>query len=246
MSKRRAKYKETPDEINNGVKFQLRNEWQSELVDKIRKNDVVFAVGKPGSGKSFIAASMALHYFFMGKVKKIVLVRPAVEACGENLGFLPGGLLEKVSPYMEPLFDVIEEHIGKVRMEEMIAQGVIKLSPVGFMRGITLKDSFVVIDEAQGLTSEAMEMVLSRFGENTKYVICGDPTQSDLRKKETSGLLEAVSMFSDCPNVGIVELPEAAIVRHPFVREVASRYAGKRKMLEETKGEGKNKETKAA
>ncbi len=196
---------------------------QKRYVDAIRAHDIVFGIGPAGTGKTYLAMAMAVSFLQERKVKRIVLARPAVEA-GEKLGFLPGDLAEKVNPYLRPLYDALHDMMAVERANALIEQGVVEVAPLAFMRGRTLNDSFVILDEAQNTTVEQMKMFLTRLGYNSKAVITGDVTQVDLPTGKTSGLHHARSILKNIEGINISEFTEVDVVRHPLVQEVIRAY----------------------
>ncbi len=196
---------------------------QKRYVDAIRAHDIVFGIGPAGTGKTYLAMAMAVAFLQERKVKRIVLARPAVEA-GEKLGFLPGDLAEKVNPYLRPLYDALHDMMAVERALHLIEQGVVEVAPLAFMRGRTLNDSFVILDEAQNTTIEQMKMFLTRLGYNSKAVITGDVTQVDLPVGKASGLHHARSILKNVEGINISEFTEVDVVRHPLVQEVIRAY----------------------
>jgi len=196
---------------------------QKRYVDAIRAHDIVFGIGPAGTGKTYLAMAMAVAALQERKVKRIVLARPAVEA-GEKLGFLPGDLAEKVNPYLRPLYDALHDMMAVERALHLIEQGVVEVAPLAFMRGRTLNDSFVILDEAQNTTIEQMKMFLTRLGYNSKAVITGDVTQVDLPVGKASGLHHARSILKNVEGICISEFTEVDVVRHPLVQEVIRAY----------------------
>jgi phosphate starvation-inducible PhoH-like protein len=196
---------------------------QKRYVDAIRAHDIVFGIGPAGTGKTYLAMAMAVSFLQERKVKRIVLARPAVEA-GEKLGFLPGDLAEKVNPYLRPLYDALHDMMAVERATQLIEQGVVEVAPLAFMRGRTLNDSFVILDEAQNTTVEQMKMFLTRLGYNSKAVITGDVTQVDLPTGKASGLHHARSILKNIEGINISEFTEVDVVRHPLVQEVIRAY----------------------
>lgn len=196
---------------------------QSRLVESIATNDLVFAVGPAGTGKTYTGVAMAVKALKNKDVKRIVLTRPAVEA-GENLGFLPGDLKEKLDPYMQPLYDALRDMIPAQKLASYIEKGTIQIAPMAFMRGRTLDDAFVILDEAQNTTHNQMKMFLTRMGKNTKFVITGDPGQIDLPRRVISGLKEALLILSDVKGIDVIQLDGRDVIRHQLVKKVINAY----------------------
>lgn len=196
---------------------------QKRYVDAIRRHDVVFGVGPAGTGKTFLAMAMALRAFFDRQLERIILVRPAVEA-GEKLGFLPGDLVEKVNPYLRPLYDAIREMVDAERAEELLDSGAIEVAPLAFMRGRTLNDAFIILDEAQNTTPAQMKMFLTRIGFGSKAVITGDITQIDLPSRSHSGLVQASHLLRGINGIQFVEFSNTDVVRHPLVQQIIQAY----------------------
>lgn len=196
---------------------------QQLLVDTVNKNDMVFAVGPAGTGKTYTGVAMAVKALKEKQVKKIILTRPAVEA-GENLGFLPGDMKEKLDPYMQPLYDALRDMLPNEKLEDYILKGIIQIAPLAFMRGRTLDDAFVILDEAQNTTHSQMKMFLTRMGKNAKFMITGDPGQVDLPRRTISGLKEAILVLKDVEGIGIIYLDDKDIVRHKLVKKVIDAY----------------------
>jgi phosphate starvation-inducible PhoH-like protein len=196
---------------------------QKQFVDAIRRYDMVFAIGPAGTGKTYLAMASAVAALADRKVKRIVLCRPAVEA-GEKLGFLPGDLAEKVNPYLRPLYDALHDMMDFERAQGLLARGIIEVAPLAFMRGRTLNESFVILDEAQNTTSEQMKMFLTRLGYGSKAVINGDVTQIDLPDEKPSGLMEARSILAGVEGVAFCTFDEVDVVRHPLVHDVIRAY----------------------
>tara|TARA_B100001167_G_scaffold87998_1_gene53229 strand:+ start:5008 stop:5961 length:954 start_codon:yes stop_codon:yes gene_type:complete len=203
------------------IKAQTAN--QRKLVDMARKNDMVFAVGPAGTGKTYTGVALAVKALKEKQVKRIILTRPAVEA-GENLGFLPGDLKEKLDPYMQPLYDALRDMIPHEKLESFIEKGVIQIAPMAFMRGRTLDNAFVILDEAQNTTHAQMKMFLTRMGKNAKFLITGDPGQIDLPRRVISGLKEALLVLKDVKGVGMIYLDDKDVIRHRLVKEVIAAY----------------------
>ncbi|MGB1516669.1 MAG: PhoH family protein [Flavobacteriaceae bacterium] len=196
---------------------------QARLVESIATNDLVFAVGPAGTGKTYTGVAMAVKALKNKEVKRIVLTRPAVEA-GENLGFLPGDLKEKLDPYMQPLYDALRDMIPAEKLASYIEKGTIQIAPMAFMRGRTLDDAFVILDEAQNTTHNQMKMFLTRMGKNTKFVITGDPGQIDLPRRVISGLKEALLILSDVNGIDVIQLDDRDVIRHQLVKKVIDAY----------------------
>ena len=196
---------------------------QQKLVDTICKNDMVFAIGPAGTGKTYTGVAMAVKALKEKQVKRIILTRPAVEA-GENLGFLPGDMKEKLDPYMQPLYDALRDMLPPQTLEDYILKGIIQIAPLAFMRGRTLDNAFVILDEAQNTTHSQMKMFLTRMGKNAKFMITGDPGQVDLPRRTISGLKEAILILKDVEGVGIIYLDDKDIVRHRLVKKIIDAY----------------------
>ncbi|MBS1535294.1 MAG: PhoH family protein [Bacteroidetes bacterium] len=196
---------------------------QQLLVDMLHKNDMVFAVGPAGTGKTYTGVAMAVKALKEKQVRRIILTRPAVEA-GENLGFLPGDMKEKLDPYMQPLYDALRDMIPPQSLEDYIQKGIIQIAPLAFMRGRTLDNAFVILDEAQNTTHSQMKMFLTRMGKNAKFMITGDPGQVDLPRRTLSGLKEAILVLKDIEGIGIIYLDDKDIVRHRLVKKVIEAY----------------------
>lgn len=206
----------------NGTPIGPRTVTQKKYVEAIRNNDIVFGIGPAGTGKTYLSMAMALSFLESGKVSRIVLARPAVEA-GENLGFLPGDLQEKVNPYLRPLYDAIYDMMDIETCDQMLEEGTIEVAPLAFMRGRTLSDSFVILDEAQNTTAPQMKMFLTRFGVNSRAVVNGDITQIDLPGGE-SGLVEATKILSNVDGIDFVNFSEEDVVRHSIVQRIIEAY----------------------
>jgi phosphate starvation-inducible PhoH-like protein len=196
---------------------------QKLYLDAIEKNDMVFGIGPAGTGKTYLAVSMAVRALLEKRVSRIVLTRPAVEA-GERLGFLPGTLQEKIDPYLKPLYDALYDMLDVERVDRHLERGVIEIAPIAFMRGRTLNDSFVILDEAQNTTPEQMKMFVTRIGYNSKAVVTGDVTQIDLPNGRLSGLIEAEKVLSRVEGIGFVHFNERDVVRHPLVQRIVRAY----------------------
>ena len=197
---------------------------QKQYVDLIRKKMIVFGIGPAGTGKTYLAMSMAIQAFKSGEVSRIILTRPAIEA-GEKLGFLPGDLQSKVDPYLRPLYDALFDMLGAETYQKYLERGNIEVAPLAYMRGRTLDDSFIILDEAQNTSCEQMKMFLTRMGFNSKMVITGDVTQIDLPADKMSGLKQAVRVLKDVEGIGICELTDQDVVRHVMVQRIIKAYA---------------------
>jgi len=196
---------------------------QQKLVDYMGKNDMVFAIGPAGTGKTYTGVALAVKALKEKQVKRIILTRPAVEA-GENLGFLPGDMKEKLDPYMQPLYDALRDMLPPQTLEDYLLKGIIQIAPLAFMRGRTLDNAFVILDEAQNTTHSQMKMFLTRMGKNAKFMITGDPGQVDLPRRTISGLKEAILILKDVDGVGIIYLDDKDIVRHRLVKKIIEAY----------------------
>lgn len=196
---------------------------QRKYLDAIEQYDIVFGVGPAGTGKTYLAMAQAVNYLVSKKVSRIILARPAVEA-GERLGFLPGDLRDKVDPYLRPLYDALEDILPEERVRRAIETGAIEIAPLGYMRGRTLQDAFVILDEAQNVTSGQMKMFLTRLGVNSRAVVIGDKTQIDLPSREESGLVEIERLLASIDGVAVVTLDDGDVVRHRLVREIIKAY----------------------
>jgi phosphate starvation-inducible protein PhoH and related proteins len=196
---------------------------QKLYLDSIERNDMVFGIGPAGTGKTYLAVSMAVRALIDKRVNRIVLTRPAVEA-GERLGFLPGTLQEKIDPYLKPLYDALYDMLDAERVDRHLERGVIEIAPIAFMRGRTLNDSFVILDEAQNTTAEQMKMFVTRIGYNSKAVVTGDITQIDLPSGRMSGLIEAERVLARVEGIGFVRFNERDVVRHPLVQRIVRAY----------------------
>lgn len=207
----------------NGRKIKPQTANQRKLVQLMQKNDMLFAVGPAGTGKTYTGVALAVKSLKEKQVRKIILTRPAVEA-GEKLGFLPGDLKEKLDPYMQPLYDALRDMIPAEKLETLIEKGVIQIAPLAFMRGRTLDNAFVILDEAQNTTHSQMKMFLTRMGKNAKFMITGDPGQIDLPRHTLSGLKEALLILKDVVGVGTIHLDDKDVIRHKLVKKVISAY----------------------
>lgn len=196
---------------------------QRKLVTLMKKNDLIFAVGPAGTGKTYTGVALAVRALKQKEVRRIILTRPAVES-GENLGFLPGDLKEKLDPYMQPLYDALRDMIPAERLVSYLESGTIQIAPLAFMRGRTLDNAFVILDEAQNTTHAQMKMFLTRMGKNAKFMITGDPGQIDLPRRVVSGLKEAILVLKDVKGIGVVQLDDKDVIRHRLVRDIISAY----------------------
>ncbi|MCD6532036.1 PhoH family protein [bacterium] len=221
---------------NRKVPLRPRSEGQRQYVDAIFGSDLVFAIGPAGTGKTYLAVACAVRFLKERRIDRIVLVRPAVET-DEKLGFLPGDMKEKVDPYLRPLYDALYDMLPRGQVERYLESGVIEVAPLAFMRGRTLNNSFIILDEAQNTTIRQMKMFLTRLGMNSKTVITGDITQIDLANKSLSGLLNAPKVLEGIPGIEFVYLSDRDVVRHPLVQEIIMAYEkwenGKDKQIEE-------------
>jgi phosphate starvation-inducible PhoH-like protein len=208
---------------NGGVKIKARTINQKKLVQEINLKDMVFAIGPAGTGKTYTAVAMAVKALKAKEVKRIVLTRPAVEA-GENLGFLPGDLKEKLDPYLMPLYDALRDMIPHEKLADMLEFGVIEIAPLAFMRGRTLDKAFVILDEAQNTTPMQMKMFLTRMGMTAKFVITGDMTQVDLPHKQKSGLAHVLDILKDIEEIGVIRLGQSDIIRHSLVKKIVTAF----------------------
>lgn len=207
----------------SGKPIKSRSENQQKLIDAYEKNDMVFAVGPAGTGKTYLSIALAVRALKDKVAKKIILSRPAVEA-GEKLGFLPGDMKDKIDPYLQPLYDSLEDMIPAVKLQDMMEKHIIQIAPLAFMRGRTLSDAIVILDEAQNTTSQQIRMFLTRMGTNTKMIITGDMTQIDLPRDQRSGLKEALKILEGVEGIGVVNLGQKDIVRHKLVTRIVNAY----------------------
>ena len=207
----------------SGKPIKCRSTNQQRLVEAYEKNDMVFAVGPAGTGKTYLSIALAVKALKEKVIKKIILSRPAVEA-GEKLGFLPGDMKDKIDPYLQPLYDALEDMIPAVKLQDMMEKHVIQIAPLAFMRGRTLSDAVVILNEAQNTTTAQIRMFLTRMGTNTKMIITGDMTQIDLPRGQRSGLKEAVAILDGIKGIGIINLSQKDIVRHHLVTQIVKAY----------------------
>lgn len=207
----------------SGRPIKSRSENQQQLIEAYEKNDMIFAVGPAGTGKTYLSIALAVKALKEKAIKKIILSRPAVEA-GEKLGFLPGDMKDKIDPYLQPLYDALEDMIPAVKLQDMMEKHIIQIAPLAFMRGRTLSDAVVILDEAQNTTSQQIRMFLTRMGMNTKMIITGDLTQIDLPREQRSGLKEALKILEGVEGIGVVKLGQKDIVRHKLVTHIVNAY----------------------
>ena len=208
---------------HRGKQIKCKTLGQQEYVQAIRDHDLTFAVGPAGTGKTYLAMALAVVALKNKEVERIVLTRPAVEA-GEKLGFLPGDLTQKVDPYLRPLYDALYDFMGVDSYQKLLERGTVEVAPLAYMRGRTLSDSFIILDEAQNTTSEQMKMFLTRLGFHSKVVVTGDVTQTDLPAGKKSGLTEALEILKDIPEIGMVHLTAKDVVRHELVQKIVEAY----------------------
>ena len=207
----------------SGRPIKPRTKNQQRLIEAYEKNDMVFAVGPAGTGKTYLSIALAVKALKEKTAKKIILSRPAVEA-GEKLGFLPGDMKDKIDPYLQPLYDALEDMLPQVKLQDMMEKHIIQIAPLAFMRGRTLSDAVVILDEAQNTTPAQIRMFLTRMGWNTKMIITGDMTQIDLPKNAKSGLVEAIHILNNVEGIGVVNLDRSDIVRHKLVTRIVNAY----------------------
>ena len=202
-----------------------RSAMQIRYMEALNKHDIIFALGPAGTGKTYLAVAQAVAQLITGSVDRLILSRPAVEA-GERLGFLPGDMKEKVDPYLRPIYDALYDCLPAEQVERRIASGEIEIAPIAFMRGRTLADSFIILDEAQNTSAAQMKMFLTRFGQNSRMVVCGDPNQTDLPAGQVSGLHDAVGKLEGVEGIGMVHFGVGDVVRHPVVGRIVAAYEG--------------------
>ena len=223
-------FEQKESSLNNDISIKTpkksvfpRTEKQKNYVNYLNQNNIVFSLGPAGTGKTYLSVAVAVSKLISGETKKIILSRPAVEA-GESLGFLPGDLKEKIDPYLIPLYDSLCELIGFEKMQKKIDDGSIEIAPLAFMRGRTLKDSFVILDEAQNATETQLKMFLTRLGKNTTMVVNGDPSQVDLPLSKSSGLIKSVNILDDIKDIKIIRFEATDVQRHPLVTKIINAY----------------------
>lgn len=228
-----------PDALVNGVRgivVKPKTQGHRNIVEAHNNNDIIFAIGPAGSGKTYMAVALAVKALNDKEIKKIILVRPAVEA-GEKLGFLPGDLKSKVDPYLRPLYDALEDMIETERLAKLLELNVIEVAPLAYMRGRTLNKAFIIMDEAQNATETQMKMLLTRMGNGSKIIITGDITQIDLPKNIKSGIFQCLDLLSDIQGIGIVKMSQSDVVRHPLVKKIISAYDKKSENLHQSNDE---------
>ena len=211
----------------------LRSKNQKKYISNIYKNDINFGIGPAGTGKTYLAVAAAVNSLINEKIERIILIRPAVEA-GEKLGFLPGDLSQKVDPYLRPLYDALFEMLGVEKTEKLLLREVIEIAPLAYMRGRTLNNAFIIMDESQNTTTEQMKMVLTRMGFGSNVVINGDLTQIDLPKKNDSGLIHVTKILEDIDGIGVTNFDSKDVVRHPLVRKIINAYKNFEEKLKKT------------
>lgn len=217
----------------SGKPIKCKSENQQKLVDAFENNDMIFATGPAGTGKTYLSIALAVRALKEKAIRKIILSRPAVEA-GEKLGFLPGDMKDKIDPYLQPLYDALEDMLPAVKLQDMMEKNIIQIAPLAFMRGRTLSDAVVILDEAQNTTTAQLRMFLTRMGWNTKMVITGDMTQIDLPRGQRSGLAESLDILKDVEGIGFVSLGQKDIVRHKLVTRIVNAYESHDKALAKT------------
>ncbi len=222
----------------SGHPIKSRSENQQKLIDAYEKDDMIFVTGPAGTGKTYLSIALAVKALKEKSAKKIILSRPAVEA-GEKLGFLPGDMKEKIDPYLQPLYDALEDMIPAVKLQDLMEKNVIQIAPLAFMRGRTLNDAVVILDEAQNTTPAQIRMFLTRMGWNTKMIITGDMTQIDLPGSQTSGLVQALRILKEVKGICFVELNKKDIVRHKLVTRIVDAYERFEKFENEVKGQSR-------
>lgn len=228
---------------NSGKPVRARTPNQRRLYEESSNSDLIFAIGPAGTGKTYTAIALAVKALKNKEIKKIILSRPAVEA-GENLGFLPGDLKDKIDPYLQPLYDALQDMIPPKKLEEFMKDGTIQIAPLAFMRGRTLSNAYVILDEAQNTTINQLKMFLTRMGLNAKFIITGDITQIDLPRKSHSGLIQALKILKHIEGITTIYFDKKDIVRHKLVRDIVEAYDKHQEHVEKTKAEAKTKEEK--
>ena len=222
---------------NTGKVIKARSVNQKKLVEDYKTNDLLFAIGPAGSGKTYTAIALAVRSLRNKEVKRIVLTRPAVEA-GEKLGFLPGDVKQKLDPYLQPLYDALHDMIPQKKLESYIEEGIIEIAPLAFMRGRTLGDAVVILDEGQNTTINQLKMFLTRMGKNAKFLVTGDVTQIDLPERQQSGLLKALALLGNIKGISVIEFDKGDIVRHRLVRHIVGAYESDKGKGTRDKGRG--------
>ena len=217
----------------SGKPIKCKSENQQKLVDAFENNDMIFATGPAGTGKTYLSIALAVRALKEKAIRKIILSRPAVEA-GEKLGFLPGDMKDKIDPYLQPLYDALEDMLPAVKLQDMMEKNIIQIAPLAFMRGRTLSDAVVILDEAQNTTTAQLRMFLTRMGWNTKMVVTGDMTQIDLPRGQRSGLAESLEILKEVEGIGFVSLGQKDIVRHKLVTRIVNAYESHDKALAKT------------
>lgn len=225
-----------------GKPITARSENQQKLVEAFQKNDMIFTIGPAGSGKTYTAIALAVRALKNKEIRKIILSRPAVEA-GEKLGFLPGDMKDKIDPYLQPLYDALEDMIPHSKLEEYMGNGVIQIAPLAFMRGRTLSDAVVILDEAQNTTAAQLKMFITRMGRNAKFIVTGDITQIDLPPSQHSGLIDALRILHDVKGISFIHMNKKDIVRHKLVTRIIEAYERAEKARKETDKYEKKEET---
>ena len=223
---------------NDGKPIKASNRTQEEMVKAYFENDLIFAIGPAGTGKTYLAIALAVRALKNREIKRIILTRPAVEA-GERLGFLPGDLKDKLDPYLQPLYDALGDMIPATKLQEFMSEGTIQIAPLAYMRGRTLDNAFIILDEAQNTTREQMKMFLTRMGEGSKIVVTGDVTQIDLPHHVTSGMKDAVKVLDGVPDIKIIHLDHRDVVRHELVSRIIRAYEKADKEREQNTNEQK-------
>jgi len=213
---------------NNGLIIKARSANQTRMVESINKSDMMFAIGPAGTGKTYTAVALAVRALKNKEVKRLILTRPAVEA-GENLGFLPGDLKEKLDPYLQPLYDALRDMLPAEKLAQYLENGVVQIAPLAFMRGRTLDNAFVILDEAQNATQSQMKMFLTRMGRSAKFIITGDTTQVDLPKNQPSGLIQAIKLLNNVKGIDFIHLDASDVIRHKLVKDIILAYNSEQK-----------------